>query len=63
MIRALGSLVLCLLALATGGCSLAFTPLLFEGGLNTGLLPIWLTGCAIAGLAVWGARRLWPRHD
>ena len=58
------TLVLIGVALLTGGCSLLFTPALFETGDFSGveLLPIWGAGMGIAALcialAVWIIRKL-----
>ncbi len=55
----LAALILFLVALLAGGCSLYFTAL---GGIifgDPGLLLIWLSGFLLCAAAIWGGRRLW----
>ncbi|NBZ90088.1 hypothetical protein [Stagnihabitans tardus] len=48
------ALILCGVALLTGGCSILFTPALFQSGEFAGpdLLPIWATGLGIAAVCI-----------
>lgn len=48
--------VLMMIGILTGGCSLAFTSMI-RGNDNI-LLLIWLSGFGIGGLSIWGAFRL-----
>ncbi len=49
-------LILCGIGVLAGGCSIAFTPALFQGGEfgGSGILPIWGTGLIVGGLFLWG---------
>lgn len=49
-------LVLVIVGVLAGGCSLVFTPSLFGSGEfeGSGNLPIWAAGLAIAGIGIWG---------
>jgi hypothetical protein len=43
----------------TGGCSILFSPMLFDAsGGDAMFILIWLAGLLIGGLAIWGAVRL-----
>lgn len=60
--KTLGVIVLGLLAIASGGCSLMFTPMYFDSSSWSYFGPesflLWLGGIAIAGLSVWGILRM-----
>ena len=61
MLRTLGTLVLALLILVAGGCSLLATPAVLSGGtgINGLLFFLWAMGWAVAGLAafaIWSLR-------
>ncbi len=50
-------IILTILAILGGGCSLAFTPIMFPAGFGGGdgfLTLIWLSGFAIAAACIWG---------
>lgn len=47
------SIILGLIALFFGGCSLLFSGLILTDGGPPDLLLIWLSGFAIAGLCIW----------
>lgn len=52
-------IVLVGVALLTGGCSILFSFLLFQGGAIDGMfMLIWFSGLGIGALALWGAIRL-----
>lgn len=58
MLRFLGflaALVLILTGILAGGCSIVFTPMLFDGGEfgGSGILPVWLGGLVLGGLGLW----------
>lgn len=61
MLRALGTLVLALLVLVAGGCSLLATPEVLSGGTGTNglIFFLWALGWAIAGLAAFAIWSLW----
>lgn len=47
------------IALLTGGCSILFSFLLFQGGAIDGtFMLIWISGLMIGALALWGAIKL-----
>lgn len=57
------ALLLCGIALLTGGCSLVFTPSLFGAGEfeGAGFWPVWAMGLAVAGLCLFLAVAIFRR--
>jgi hypothetical protein len=54
-------LVLVLVAILSGGCSLVFSGFALQSAADPGLMMIWLSGFVLCALSLWGAvRLLWP---
>lgn len=51
-------ILLLLVALLSGGCSLAFSGFVAGSMTDTGLMLIWLSGFGLSALSIWGAIRL-----
>ena len=51
-------LVLVLVAILSGGCSLVFSGFALQSMSDSGLMLIWLSGFALCALSLWGAVRL-----
>ena len=60
--RTFFGVILVLLAILSGGCSLAFSTIVFSNlSGDAGVLMIWLGGILIAALSIWGAIVLFRR--
>lgn len=57
--KALAATFLALIALFCGGCSLFFV--VMGGSQLMDFAAFWIPGLAIAGLCIWGLRRMYPR--
>ena len=56
------AVILFLIGLLAGGCSLVVTPFVVQDG-DLGIAPIWLAGFAIGALMIWGSIALWRGRD
>lgn len=57
--KALAATFLALIALFCGGCSLFFV--VMGGSQLMDFALFWVPGLAVAGLCIWGLRRMYPR--
>jgi hypothetical protein len=56
------AVILFLIGLLAGGCSLFVTPIVFQDG-DMGVTPIWLAGFAVGALLIWAAVAIWRSRD